>query len=102
VLLLGLSFYLSLRQRRRTTIDAAAFHFGRFARQLQRLEVPARAPSESPRAYADRAARVLPGVAAQIRGVVELYLRARYEPDADGTALAALAAEVAAFRRVRA
>ena len=69
---------------------------------MNRLEVPARAPSEGPRAYAERAAGALPHAAARIRGVVELYLRARYEPDADGTALAALAAEVAAFRAVRA
>ena len=73
-----------------------------FVRQLQRHEVQARAPSEGPRAYAERAAGALPHAAARIRGVVELYLRARYEPDADGAALAALAAEVAAFRVARA
>ena len=53
-------------------------------------------------AYAERAADALPHAAARIRGVVELYLRARYEPDADGAALAALAAEVAVFRVARA
>lgn len=102
VLLLGLSFYLSLRQRRRTTVDAAALCFAAFMQHLKRLEVPARAPSEGPRAYAERAAGALPHVAARVRGVVELYLRARYEPDADGAALAALEAEVTAFRAVRA
>ena len=69
---------------------------------LQRHEVQTRAPSEGPRAYAERAADALPHAATRIRGVVELYLRARYEPDADGAALAALAAEVAAFRAARA
>jgi transglutaminase-like putative cysteine protease len=102
VLLLGLSFYLALRQRRRTTIDAPALCFAEFMRHLKRLEVPARAPSESPLAYAERAAGALPHVAARVRGVVELYLRARYEPDVDGAALAALEAEVTAFRAVRA
>jgi protein-glutamine gamma-glutamyltransferase len=101
-LLLGLSLYLSWRRRRRTAIDAAALCFASFVRQLQRHEVQTRAPSEGPRAYAERAADALPHAAARIRGVAELYLRARYEPDADGAALAALAAEVAAFRSARA
>ena len=101
-LLLGLSAYLAWRQRRRTAIDAAALHFASFVRYLQRLKVPTRAPSEGPLAYAERAASRLPHAAAHIRGVADLYLRARYEPDAGGAALAALAAEVAAFRAVRA
>jgi hypothetical protein len=101
-LLLGLSMYLAWRQRRRIAFDPAASCFAGFVRHLQRLQVPARAPCEGPRAYAERAAGTLPHAAARIRGVVDLYLRARYEPDADGAALAALAAEVAAFRAVRA
>jgi transglutaminase-like putative cysteine protease len=99
---LALSWYLSWRQRRRAPIDAAAVCFAAFARHLQRLAVPARAPSEGPSAYAERAAAALPHAAARIRGVRDLYLRARYEPDADGTALAELETEVAAFRAVRA
>jgi hypothetical protein len=63
--------------------------------------VPARAPAESPRAYADRAAEALPQSAGAIRAVADLYLRARYEPDADGSALAALLEAVAAFRGAR-
>jgi transglutaminase-like putative cysteine protease len=101
-LLLGLSLYLSWRRRRRAALDSAARCFASFVGRLKRLEVPARAPSEGPRAYAERAARSLPHVAAKIRDVVDLYVRARYEPDADGTALTALEAEVAAFRAVRA
>jgi protein-glutamine gamma-glutamyltransferase len=100
--LFGLSLYLSWRQRRRASIDAAALCFAAFMRSLQRLAVPARAPSEGPRAYAERAAMALPQAATRIRGVIELYLRARYEPDADGAALAALEAEVSAFRAARA
>jgi transglutaminase-like putative cysteine protease len=100
-LLLGLSFYLSWRQRRRVPADAAALCFARFARQLARLDVPARALGEGPRAYAERAAGALPHAAAKIRAVADLYIRARYEPDADGSALAELLAAVAAFRGVR-
>ena len=100
-LLIGLSAYLSWRHRQRAGVDAAALCFARFGRQLRRLDVPARAPSEGPRAYAERAATALPHAAAPIRAVADLYLRARYEPDADGTALAALVAAVAAFRGAR-
>jgi hypothetical protein len=101
-LLLVLSMSMAWRRRRRSVFDPAASCFASFVRQLQRLQVPARAPSEAPRAYAERATRTLPHAAAHIRGIVELYLRARYEPDTDGAALAALTAEVAAFRTVRA
>jgi transglutaminase-like putative cysteine protease len=97
-LILGLSAYLSWRQRQRAGIDAAALCFARFVRELRRLDVPARAPTEGPHTYAERAASALPHAAAPIRAVAELYLRARYEPDHDGTALAALTSAVAAFR----
>jgi hypothetical protein len=66
------------------------------------MDVPPRAPSEGPRAYAERAASALPQAAASIRAIVDLYLRARYEPDADGAASTQLAAAVAAFRGMRA
>jgi transglutaminase-like putative cysteine protease len=99
--LLGLSWYLSWRQRRRVPIDAAAAYFARFVRQLTRLEVPARAPNEGPRAYSERAASSLPHVAAHIRAVADSYLRARYEPDAGGAALAELKARVTTFRSAR-
>ncbi len=97
-LLFGLSVYLSWRQRQRAPVDSAARCFAAFARHLKRLEVPLRAPSEGPRAYAERASRALPSLADEIRAIVDLYVRARYEPDSDGTALARLEAEVAAFR----
>ena len=100
-LLIGLSAYLSWRQRQRVGIDAAALCFAAFVRHLARLKVAVRAPSEGPRAYAERAAAALPYAAAGIHDVAELYLRARYEPDADGSALAALTAAVAAFRNAR-
>jgi hypothetical protein len=99
--LLGVGVYLSWRQRQRTTLDAAALHFAAFVRQLTRLDVPPRAPAEGPRAYADRAAGAFPEAAARIRAVADLYLRARYEADTDGAALAELVAAVAAFRATR-
>jgi transglutaminase-like putative cysteine protease len=102
MLLAALGFYLSWRTRRRVTTDAPAACFAVFARRLARLRVHERAAGEGPRAYAERAARALPQTAAEIRGVVELYLRARYEPDPDGATLAALRTHVAAFRTVRA
>ncbi|HVJ30330.1 MAG TPA: DUF4129 domain-containing protein, partial [Gammaproteobacteria bacterium] len=66
-------------------------------RRLARFNVASRAPTEGPRAYAERAAAALPHAATRIHAVAELYLRARYEPDTDGNALAALLAAVAAF-----
>jgi hypothetical protein len=96
-LLFALSGYLAWRQRRHAPRDRAATYFASFARQLARLDVPPRAPSEGPTAYAERAARALPQAAARIRAIADVYLRARYEPD-DGTALAELKTLVTAFR----
>ena len=101
-LLVGLSLYLSWRQRQRAAVDAAARCFAAFGAKLTKLDVAARAPAEGPRAYAERAADALPHAAARIRGIVDLYVRARYEPDVDGAVLSELAAAVAAFRGVRA
>jgi transglutaminase-like putative cysteine protease len=100
-LLIGLSAYLSWRHRQRGGVDAAALSFASFVRELRRLEVPTRAPAEGPRTYAERAASALPHAAAPIHAVADLYLRARYEPDEGGEALAALVAAVAAFRSAR-
>jgi transglutaminase-like putative cysteine protease len=100
-LLIGSSAYLSWRHRQRAEVDAAALCFAKFVHRLARFDVATRAPSEGPRAYADRAAAALPHAAAQIHAVADLYLRARYEPDADGSALQSLTAAVAAFRDAR-
>ena len=101
-LLVVASLYLSWRQRRHGRVDRAARCFAQFVRQLSRLDVPARRPAEGPRAYAVRAAEALPQAAGNIHAVADLYLRARYEPDADGTALDELMKAVATFRRARA
>jgi transglutaminase-like putative cysteine protease len=102
VLLVASSVYWSWRRRQRATVDAASRCFAKFVRKLTRLNVPPRAPAEGPRAYAERAAGLLPHVSGTIRAVADLYVCARYEPDADGAALAKLSAAVAAFRGARA
>lgn len=101
-LLFAYSLYHSWRRRRRVPPDEAARWFERFVRELERHRVPPRAPTEGPRAFAERAAGALPELAARIRTIAELYVRARYEPDAGGAALAELASQVAAFRGARA
>jgi len=100
--LAGLSGYFAWRKRRRLDVDPAAACFAKFTRQLERVRVRHRAAGEGPSIYAEHAATALPQFAVEIRTIVELYLRARYEPDADGATLAELEAEVAAFRPAQA
>jgi hypothetical protein len=100
--LAGLSGYLAWRKRHRTEVDAAAACFAKFTRRLARLRVRQPAAGEGPRVYADHAAAALPHLTLEIRTITELYLRARYEPDADRTSLGELEARVAAFRAARA
>jgi len=97
-LLLALHLYLAWRQRRRAQVDPAARYFAAFVRHLTRLRVPPRAPGEGPQAYAVRASAVLPQAGAAISTIAALYLKARYEPDPERTALTELRACVAAFR----
>jgi transglutaminase-like putative cysteine protease len=93
---------LAWRRRRRTPVDEAAREFAAFTRRLARFDVVPRAPSEGPAAYGVRAERRLPHAAADIRAIVAAYLRARYERDADLSALSELRARVASFRPARA
>jgi len=97
-MLLGFSAYLAWRFRRRGTTDPAARCFDAFGRRLRRLDVPVRAPSEGPAAYGLRAQGILPAAASEIAAIVEAYLRARYEPDKDGSALRNLRALITTFR----
>jgi hypothetical protein len=89
---------LALRRRRRTPADEAARELAAFARRLARLDVTPRAPTEGPAAYGARAESRLPDAAVEIRAIIAAYLRARYESDADLSALAELRTRVAAFR----
>ncbi|HEX6998556.1 MAG TPA: DUF3488 and transglutaminase-like domain-containing protein [Gammaproteobacteria bacterium] len=90
--------FLGREPRRRRRDDPARKLFAAFGRRLARLEVPPPAPTESPSAYALRARRAVPHLAAHIDGIVAAYLQARYEPDAKGEALGRLRARVRAFR----
>ncbi len=100
--LLVLHLYLGWRERQRAFTDPAARLFAVFARELARRTVAPRAPSEAPVAYAARAAAALPRAAADIEAITTSYLRARYEPDPELTALIDLRARIAAFRLQRA
>jgi protein-glutamine gamma-glutamyltransferase len=96
-LLLGaLTLYLGRLYRSRRPRDRAARCFERFARKLGRTVRPRR-PSEAPSAFGIRAAAALPTVAGDIERIVGTYLKARYEPDVDGRALASLEAAVRSF-----
>jgi transglutaminase-like putative cysteine protease len=99
---LALSIFLTIRQRRRTPIDAAARAFAVFSRRLRRLAVTPLEPGEGPVTYGNRAQRTLPHAAAEIAAIVAAYVRARYEPDLDRSALTELQARVAGFRPARA
>lgn len=101
----GASIVLSLllgRRAKRPARDPAARYFAAFRRRLSRHDVPVGASSEGPAAYAARAAGRLPNAAPDIRAIVDAYLRARYEPDADGAALDELKQRVTRFRVARA
>jgi transglutaminase-like putative cysteine protease len=96
------SLQLAWRRRRRTSIDEPAREFATFAKRLAKLKVAPRARNEGPVAYAARAQSRVPQAAAEIRAIVAAYLRARYERDADSSALAELRERVASFRPARA
>jgi transglutaminase-like putative cysteine protease len=96
------SLQLAWRRRRRSGVDEAAREFATFAKRLARIDVAPRAAAEGPVAYARRAQARVPQAAAEIGAIVAAYLRARYERDADSSALAELRARVAAFRPARA
>ena len=98
VLLGALTLYLGWTSRRQRRGDRAARSFARFTRKLERARMRPQLLGEGPQAYARHAAPTLPRAAAEIDAIVGSYLRARYEPDADGTALADLEHRVGRFR----
>jgi transglutaminase-like putative cysteine protease len=98
VLLAALTLYLGWTSHRHRRGDRAARAFARFTRKLEGARVRPQQLGEGPQAYARHAAGELPRAAADIAAIVGSYLRARYEPDADGTALADLERQVSQFR----
>ena len=92
--MLVLAFWI-LRNRLR--VDPALAAWRRFTARLGRRGVNWRS-WEGPLAFAERAARELPGRAGDIRAIAELYARARYGRDAGANELGKLKALVADFR----
>ncbi|HEX6992602.1 MAG TPA: DUF3488 and transglutaminase-like domain-containing protein [Gammaproteobacteria bacterium] len=96
-----LGAYHGFAQRGRRRSDPAARAFAAFCRRLARRGIAPPRVGETPSAFAARAARERPDIGAAIRQIAAAYVRARYEPDADGRALARLERLVKAFRPPR-
>jgi transglutaminase-like putative cysteine protease len=97
-LAIALTLWLGFKSRRPQARDPAARQFARFVRQLARRRIEPLGPGESPSAYALRAATSLPDAADSIVTITASYLRARYEADPTGAALAELTARVRDFK----
>ena len=89
---------LAWRAHTRERVDVAARQFARFVARLRRAGVPERAMTETPAAYAARAAAALPDYAGEIGSIVGSYLAARYERDPGAQHLEQLRERVGAFR----
>ena len=90
--------FLAWRAQSRERSDRAARAFARFVARLRQAGVAERAGSETPAAYAARAAAALPRHATEISSIVRAYLAARYERDPDATHLNRLQASIRNFR----
>jgi transglutaminase-like putative cysteine protease len=97
-LLVALTLYLGWTSHRHRRGDRAARSFARFTRKLERARVRPPLLGEGPQAYARHAANELPRWAREIGAIVDRYVAARYEPDADGAALTDLERRVGQFR----
>jgi transglutaminase-like putative cysteine protease len=80
---------LMLRQLRRAKQDPAASLYTRFCRKLARKGA-ARGAAEGPKAFAARAAQLLPQAAPQIRAISAAYIALRYGVPRDGEGLGTL------------
>jgi transglutaminase-like putative cysteine protease len=99
-LLVALALFLGWTSHRHRRGDRAARCFARFTHALESARVRPQLLGEGPQAYALHAAATLPRAAGEITAIVGSYLAARYEPDADGSALVDLERRVARFRAV--
>ena len=90
--------FLAWRAHSRERTDRAAKLFARFVTRLRRAGVAERAVSETPAAYAARAAAALPRHGAEIARIVRCYLAARYERDPDAANLNRLQSHIRDFR----
>jgi transglutaminase-like putative cysteine protease len=98
IILFGTALVLAWQAHKREKTDLPARQFARFVARLRRAGVPERIASETPAAYAQRAAATLPQCAAEIDSIVRWYLAARYEPDPDACRLTRLSECIRGFR----
>lgn len=96
-----LAAYHGFAQRGRKRKDPAARAFAAFCRRLARCGIAPPRVGEAPTAFAARAEHERPDLAPAIRRIAAAYVRARYEPDADGGALDRLERLVTTFRPPR-
>jgi len=99
ILLLGGQLVLSWWNSRARP-DPSLILYQRFCRRARALGVE-RNPSEGPRHFSERAARLLPDHAAQIRRIAGCYIDLRYSREPSETAIGALSREIKAFCRGR-
>ena len=97
LLLIALTAYLTWTFGRRTRPDKAQRLYLTFCRRLARLQL-IRGRHEAPRAFADRASRARPDLAATIGAITEEYLQLRYEPGAGPDKLSDLGRLIRDFR----
>ncbi|HEY8431289.1 MAG TPA: DUF3488 and transglutaminase-like domain-containing protein, partial [Sandaracinaceae bacterium] len=93
--------YHGLAQRGRKRKDPAARAFAAFCRRLARCGIAPPRIGETPTAFAARAEHIRPDLGTAIRQIAAAYVRARYEPDVEGLALARLERLVKSFRPAR-
>jgi len=96
-----LAAYHGFAQRGRERKDPALRAFAAFCRRLARCGIAPPRIGETPTAFATRAERERPDLGAAIQQIAAAYVRARYEPDADGRALERLERLVRLFRPPR-
>ncbi len=84
---------------RAAPIDPVARLYRRFCRRLAKTTGVVRLENEGPLDYAARAGQALPGQAAEIRRVIDLYVASRYAaPGGESSGLATFAQAVKRFR----
>ena len=98
-LAVGMACVRFLGQGRVAKVDPVLRLYGRFCRRLAKAVGITRQENEGPLDYARRAGEALPGQAAEIRRITDLYVATRYAaPTDENGALSAFAQAVKKFR----
>ncbi len=97
LLLIALTAYLAFSFHRAARVDEAQRIYLRFCRRLARLRL-IRNPQETATAFASRAGRARPDLAAEIAAITRHYLSVRYEPGGGTDDLLALRNLVRSFK----